>query len=173
MLCYSVTQPIQISNCGQQVEGRDSAVLLCSSETPSGVLCPALEPSAQERQEPTRVGPEEGHSNDQRAGTPLLEGKAERAGAVQPGEKRLQGELTAAFRYSKKAYKKDGDKPFSRACCDRSRGNGFKLKNSRFRLHIRKKFFTLWVVRQWNRLPKEVVAAPSLEITQNHRITEW
>ena len=42
--------------------------------------------------------------------------------------------------YLKGAYKKDGDKLFSRAACDRRRGNGFKLKESRFRLVIRKKF---------------------------------
>ncbi|KAK4815290.1 hypothetical protein QYF61_026195 [Mycteria americana] len=48
--------------------------------------------------------------------------------------RRLQGDLIAAFQ-------KDGDKLFSRACCDRTRGNGFKLKEGRFRLDIRQNFF--------------------------------
>jgi len=47
---------------------------------------------------------------------------------------------------------------------DRTRGCDFKLKEGRFRLNIRKKLFTVRVVRHWHRLPRVVVGAPSLEI---------
>ena len=77
---------------------------------------------------------------------------------------RLRGDLRAAFHYLKGAYRKDGEGLFTRVCSDSTRGNGCKLKEGRFRLHIRKKFFTMRVVKHWNRLPREVVDASSLEV---------
>ncbi|KFZ45902.1 hypothetical protein N321_12173, partial [Antrostomus carolinensis] len=70
----------------------------------------------------------------------------------------------AAFQYLKGAYKKSGEGLFIRAINDKTSGNGFKLEEGRFRIDIRKKFFTVRVVRHWNRLPKEVVDTPSLEV---------
>jgi len=79
-------------------------------------------------------------------------------------KRRLWGDLTAAFQYLNGAYKKAGKGLLTRACCDGTRGNGFKLKESGFRLDPRKKFFTLRMMRHWNRLPREVVGPPSLEV---------
>jgi len=42
-------------------------------------------------------------------------------------------------------------------------GSGFKVKEGRIRFSVRKKFFTMRVGRQWPRLSREAVAAPSLE----------
>ncbi|KAK4819804.1 LOW QUALITY PROTEIN: hypothetical protein QYF61_011598 [Mycteria americana] len=74
-------------------------------------------------------------------------------------KKRLRGDLIAGFRYIKGAYRK-----METFYQDLTRDNGFKLKEDRFRLDIRKKLFTMRVVRHWNRLPREVVNAPSLEV---------
>jgi len=79
-------------------------------------------------------------------------------------KRRLWGDLLAAFQYLKGAYKKAGEGLFTRAYSDRTRGNDFKLKEGKYRLDARKKFFTVRVVRHWQRLPRETVDAPSLEV---------
>ena len=79
-------------------------------------------------------------------------------------KRRLWGDLIAAFQYLKGAYKQQGIQLFEKVDSSRTRRNGFKLKKGRFRLDIRGKFFTKRVVRCWNRLSREVVDAPSLEV---------
>jgi len=76
---------------------------------------------------------------------------------------RLQGDLLAAFQYPKGAYRKDGENIFTRASCDRTRSNGCKVREGRFRLDVRKKFFMVRVVKYWSRLLIVVVDATSLE----------
>jgi len=78
-------------------------------------------------------------------------------------KRRLQGDLLAAFQYLNGAYRKGGENVFSRACCNGTRSNGFKLGEGGFRLDIRKKLFTMRVVKPWHRLAREAVEAPSLE----------
>ena len=68
-----------------------------------------------------------------------------------------------AVPYLNGAYEQEGEQLFMRVDNDRTRGNGLKLRQGRFRLDIRRKFFTKRVVMHWNRLPTEAVDAPSLK----------
>jgi len=151
---------------GQQVEGGDSAPLLHSGESPPGVLRPALEPLAQERHGAVGACPKKSAKMIRGLEHLCCEERLRELGLFNLEKKRLWGDLTADFQYKSGAYKKNGDKLFSKACCDRIRGNGFKLKEGRFRLDIRKKFFTVRVVKQWERLPREMGDAPFLETFQ-------
>jgi len=94
----------------------------------------------------------------------FYEERLKELGLLNLEKRRLWGYFTAAFQYLKGAYKKAGEGLFTRACRDRTRGNGFKIKEGRFRLVTRKKFFHMRVMRHWNRLPREVVDAASLEV---------
>jgi len=90
--------------------------------------------------------------------------KAEGAGAVQPGGEKAPGRPDCSLSVPEGACKKAREGLVTRACSDGTLGNGFKWKEGRFRLDIRKKFFTVRVVRHWHRLPREAVAAPSLAV---------
>ena len=57
-------------------------------------------------------------------------------------KRRFQGDLIVAFQYLKGAYKQEGEQMFMRVDSDDTRGNGLKLRQGRFRLDVRRNFFT-------------------------------
>ena len=53
---------------------------------------------------------------------------------------------------------------FLMVCSDRTKNNGLKFEHRKFHTNMKKNSFMVWVMELWNRLPREVVECPSMEI---------
>ncbi|KAK4818233.1 hypothetical protein QYF61_008723 [Mycteria americana] len=91
------------------------------------------------------------------------------------GRKHLRAHLKYCLQFWAPHYKRDIEvlehvqrRATKLARSNRRRGNGLKLHQGRFRLDIRKFYFTERVIKHWTRLPREVVESPSLEVFKRH-----
>jgi len=86
-------------------------------------------------------------------------------------KRRLRGDLIALHSFLNFLRRRSGEGGadlFFLVSSDRICGNSSKLCQEKFKLDIRKYFFTKRVVKPWNRLPRVVVDAPSLSVFKRH-----
>ena len=107
-----------------------------------------------------------GYKDGEGTGASLLQGEAEGAGLVQPGEEKAERGPNIYLQISAEWVPGGWGQALFSSAQRQNRGNRHKLKQRKFRLNMRKNFFTLRVTEPWPRLPREAVESPSLEIFQ-------
>jgi len=152
------------SSVGSRV--REGVLPLCSAlvRPPPGVVYPALEPSAQDRHGPVGAAPEEATAMVREQEHLCCAERLRELGLFILEKRRLWEDLRAAYQYLKGPARKL-ERDFLQGPVGTEQGvNGFRLKEGRFRLDIRKKFFTLRLVRPWHRLSSKDVDVPSMAV---------
>ena len=83
-------------------------------------------------------------------------------------KRRLRRDLISVHKYLKCGSQRDMGNLFSAVCGDRTRGNSHKLEHRKFHTNMQRNFFLVRVTEHWNRLPREAVGSPCLEIFKSH-----